>query len=99
MKELETIATRIDVDAYEAFVAEFGPVANQITRITLDASYASLLGFLGILQMALRHPKLADVPSAAYVAQFARAIETRLAEIGPATARLASMGWSPENDM
>lgn len=82
----------------EAFVNEITAHACDVITIRLEGEALHLIGILGIMQLALRHPGLADLPATADFAKWARLIEQRLAEFGPATARICSMGWSPEND-
>jgi hypothetical protein len=87
-----------DFDLESAFMDEMMADGKREIVIRLEADAASLVGILGMMQLALRHPGLADCEPAQQFAKWARAIELRLAEIGPATARVCAMGWSPEND-
>jgi len=80
------------------FVAEMKAVQGQQITIRLVGQADLLVGILGIMQMALRHPRLSESLSAKHFAQWARAIEERLGEFGPATKMICSMGWSPEYD-
>ncbi len=61
----------------------------------LDPTTAMAL--LGHLQLALAHPRNTG-PSSQRMRELARKIESRLAELGPATARLCAMGWDRRFD-
>jgi hypothetical protein len=83
----------------EEFADEMKKVGRQPIKISLHSDVVTLVGVLGVMQLALRHPGLADVDAAKTFADWARQIELRLADFGPAIARICSMGWSPENDL
>ena len=87
-----------DPDLFEAFADEMQSVNGRAVIIRLESTPANLVGVLGIMQLALRHPALIDSPAVQNFVAWAREIELALAQYGPATARVCSMGWSPEND-
>jgi hypothetical protein len=87
-----------DLNLEIEFMAEMTAAGDREIVVRLTADAPSLMGILGIMQMALRHPSVADFPAGKHFAEWARAIELRLGELGPATARICSMGWSREND-
>jgi hypothetical protein len=92
------VTGQADFEVENALVAELSAPGNQEISVQLKANAPTLMGILGIMQLALRQPALDGFPVAKEFEQWARAIEVRLAELGPATARLCEMGWSPEND-
>lgn len=56
------------------------------------------MALLGHLQLALSHPANHG-PSAERMRQLARKIEAKLAELGPAVARICAIGWDRKFDV
>ena len=55
---------------------------------------------VGLLQLALRHPGLADTKKAQLVGrEMAQRLQQRLGEIDPAIGLILEQGWHPEWDM
>jgi len=81
-----------------ALTREHADQGDAPIEIKFSATTSELLNVLGMLQVAFRHPTAGKSLSAKYAKRFARCLEERLAQIGPATARLCAMGWSAEFD-
>ena len=79
----------------ERMSAELAQTSSPYLSLELNADQA--LVFLGVLQLATRHP---DLPPAMreLTRQLADTIETQLAACGPATRAVCAAGWDTDLD-
>jgi hypothetical protein len=75
-----------------AFTEEMIRHKDRELRVVIVGTPGTMIGILGMMQLTLRHPAIGASPSAYEFAQVAKACEEILKSIGPATARIASMG-------
>src|SRR5271169_4810799 len=64
----------------------------------VDFNEASLIALVGTLQLALRHPKFAQGPTAAWVRQFAHDLIKSIPEDRPYLKKVAEMGFNTSFD-
>jgi len=87
-----------DDDLFAAFVGEMRLHGKRPVPLRFDSDVVSMVGLLGILQYALRSPANNSSGPWNHCAKLARAIESKLASIGPATTAVCARGWSREFD-
>jgi hypothetical protein len=87
-----------EAELLERFRIEMEETVGLEVPVSMTVPAHALVGILGIMQLALRHPANNSNYAWEAFADMAHAIEKYCQEFGPATARVCSMGWSREND-